>query len=156
TDVIGDPLSPSTSFTFNGGPVQPGLPANLTLTDNGFTSADGFDTHSWALGGIAYVAPGTYVVTVSLTDGGGATPPTTLTINVLREDARAYYAGLLFASTSAVTSSPAPVPLSATIKDITAVLGDPATDAYAGDIRNARVTFINRDTTTVIASNVPV
>jgi hypothetical protein len=46
--------------------------------------------------------------------------------------------------------------LSATIKDITAVTGDPAYDAYPGDIRNATVTFINRDTNTPIASNLPV
>src|SRR5262249_49773738 len=65
-----------------------------------------------------------------------------------------YYAGALFVSTSTMTSSTATVTLSATIKDITAVTGDPAFDAYAGDIRNARVTFINRDTNTVIASNV--
>src|SRR5262249_57439484 len=64
TDIIGDPLAASTSFTKDGGPVQAGLPANLALTANGLTSADGFDTHTWTLTGLANVAPGTYVVTV--------------------------------------------------------------------------------------------
>jgi hypothetical protein len=48
------------------------------------------------------------------------------------------------------------VTLSATIQDITAVPADPAYDIYPGDIRNATVTFINRDTNTVIVSNLPV
>ena len=34
--------------------------------------------------------------------------------------------------------------MQATIQDISAVAGDPATDEYAGDIRNAKVTFVNR------------
>jgi len=78
------------------------------------------------------------------------------TLTVTQEDARATYAGSLFASTSSSTSSTATVTLSATIQDITAVPTDPAYDAYPGDIRNATVTFINRDTNTVIVSNLPV
>ena len=78
------------------------------------------------------------------------------TLTVAREDARAYYTGLSFVTTSSSTSSTASVLLSATIKDITAVAGDPNYDSQAGDIRNARVTFINRETNAVIASNVPV
>lgn len=76
--------------------------------------------------------------------------------DITQEDARAYYTGACFASTSSASASSATVTLSATIKDITAETGDPATDSFAGDIRNARVTFINRDTNTVIAANVPV
>src|SRR5207237_1495885 len=61
--------------------------------------------------------------------------------------------------TSSPTSSTATVTLSATIKDITAVdptQSPPNPDNYPGDIRNAKVTFINRDTNTAIASNIPV
>src|SRR5207237_1225728 len=61
------------------------------------------------------------------------------------EDARAYCTGAPFASTSGATSSTAMVTLAATIKDITAVPGDPAYDANGGEIRNAIVTFVNRD-----------
>jgi ribosomal protein L18E len=78
------------------------------------------------------------------------------TLTVTCEDARAYYTGALFVSTSGPNSYTATVTLSATIKDITAVTGDPVYDAYPGDIRNARVTFVNRDNNTVIASNLPV
>lgn len=78
------------------------------------------------------------------------------TLNVTQEDARVTYTGLIYVATASATSSTATVLLSATIQDITAAIGDPARDANAGDIRNARVTFINRDTNTVIASNLPV
>ena len=80
-----------------------------------------------------------------------ATAPLTIT----QEDARAYYTGACFASTVNATSSSAIVTLAATIKDISAVLGDPAYDAYPGDIRNATISFINRDNNTIIAANVP-
>lgn len=76
--------------------------------------------------------------------------------DILQEDAKVYYSGALFASTSGTNSSLATVTLSATIKDISAVIGDPAYDVFKGDIRNATVTFINRDNNTVLASNVPV
>jgi hypothetical protein len=101
------------------------------------------------------MAPGPHTVTAVFggvdSDFIVSNPTTTLTIT--QEDARAYYTGALFASTSSASSSSATVTLSATIKDISAVDGS---DTSAGDIRNARVTFINRDTSTVIASNVPV
>jgi hypothetical protein len=108
--------------------------------------------------GSGKMAPGAH--TVKAVFGGVnpnfivGTPTTALTINP--EDARSYYTGDLFVSTSSVTSSTATVVLSATIKDITAVTGDPASDPYAGDIRNAQVTFINRDTNTPIATGLPI
>jgi uncharacterized delta-60 repeat protein len=77
--------------------------------------------------------------------------------DILQEDTRTYYTGALFASTSGITSTSATVTLSATIKDITAVgSGDPSYDAFAGDIRNATVTFYNADNNSVLAANVPV
>src|SRR5439155_14552634 len=65
----------------------------------------------------------------------------------------------LFVNTSGPTSTTATVTLSATIKDITPVdptASPPNPDNYPGVITNAKVTFINRDNNTVIASNVPV
>jgi hypothetical protein len=44
------------------------------------------------------------------------------------------------------------VTLTATVKDITAVSGDPQYDPYGGDIRNATVSFVNRDTNTTLCS----
>ena len=71
--------------------------------------------------------------------GGSVSGNTLLTIT--REDARATYTGMTFASTASATASTANVMLSATIQDITAVAGNPAFDSDAGDITNARVTF---------------
>ncbi len=62
-----------------------------------------------------------------------------------QEDARAAYTGPVYAATSSATSSSAAVTLAATVHDITAVPADPSYDASAGDIRQATVTFVNRD-----------
>jgi hypothetical protein len=70
-------------------------------------------------------------------------PTASLVIN--QEDARASYSGILFVATASSSTTSAPVLLTATIKDINAVPVDPAYDAFAGDIRNARVKFVNRD-----------
>jgi autotransporter-associated beta strand protein len=72
---------------------------------------------------------------------------------VVTEDARAYYTGALFGLTGSGTTTT--ITLSATIRDITAEATASSTDPFAGDISNAKVTFINRNTNTVIAT-VPV
>src|SRR5207247_1787315 len=144
------------------------LPINLTITGNnktkqysdpvppldvtysGFVPGDG----AGVLGGrlsctttaTALSAPNTYPITCS----GQTSSHYTIryyrgSLSVGPEDARAYYTGALFASTSGATSSTAMVTLAVTIKDITAVPGDPAYDANGGDSRNATVTFVNRD-----------
>ena len=104
-----------------------------------------------------FLAPGTYTITPSgLTSSNYAITFKTGTLTETQEDARATYTGFMFVSTSSPTSSNATVTLSATIQDITAVPADPAYDPYPGDIRNAKVTFINRDNNTVIVSDLPV
>jgi hypothetical protein len=75
-------------------------------------------------------------------------------LTVSKEDARAYYTGALFVSTSSQTSSNATVTLSATIKDITAV--NSLSDANGGDIRNAIVKFVNRDAGNAVIATIPV
>lgn len=77
------------------------------------------------------------------------------TLTVLHEDAREMYSGPLFITTPCASCSTTTVTLSAVIEDITAITEDPAFDPYAGDIQNATVTFVNRDTNTPIAT-VPV
>lgn len=109
-------------------------------------------------GQMAPTAPGTRTVTACFAGAASdyvVTNPTTSLI-ISCEDARAYYTGACYTSTSSPTSGSAVVTLSATIKDITAVPGDAAYDPYLGDIRNATVTFINRDNNSIIASNIPV
>ena len=102
------------------------------------------------------MAPGAHTVTAQF-NGVNPTfivsnPTTPLTIT--QEDARANYTGALFVSTSGISSGSAVITLAATVQDITAT-PDAAGDADFGDIRNATVTFINRDTNTPIAT-VPV
>ena len=59
---------------------------------------------------------------------------------------------MTFVNTSCATCGNATVQLSATVKDITAIIGDPAYDANAGNISNATLTFVNKDTNTDIAT----
>lgn len=93
------------------------------------------------------VAPGGHTVTATFT---GANPNFTLSsatteLTVTQEDALAYYTGALFASTGSADSGVAVVTLAATIKDVAADPISPAYDPAAGDIRNAMVTFVDRD-----------
>ena len=90
---------------------------------------------------------GAYAVTAQFTssNSGYADSSGSGTLNIVAEDARVTYGGALFATTSSSSSSTATVLLAATVQDITAVTSDPSYDPYAGDIRNATVTFVNRD-----------
>ena len=78
--------------------------------------------------------------------------------DITQEDARIYYTGMEFVNTSCATCGSAGTTLSATIRDITAETSDPTTDPFAGDIRNAKVTFVDRDSNAPIAGcvNIPV
>jgi hypothetical protein len=106
-----------------------------------------------------FLAPGTYTVQATFTPTDianflGSSGSSTLIVT--QEDARAYYTGALLASTGSLTSTSANVTLAATIKDITAVPSSDPTyiasqyDPYPGDIRNAKVTFVNRDASNAV------
>jgi VCBS repeat-containing protein len=146
SDVPADQLAAVTSFSFNGGTFVSGLPQGLTFSSAG--------NRVWTLAGKANVAPGSYVVKISVSDDDGASSSGDFTLSVTPEDATATYSGALFVSTPSITNSVATVELRATIQDITAIT--PLVDPNGGLISNATVTFVNRDTNTVIASNVPV
>jgi uncharacterized protein YjbI with pentapeptide repeats len=83
--------------------------------------------------------------------------PASKTSNVIitRENAIVSYSGVQFASTSGISSSSAIVTLAVTIQDITATY-DPRYDAYPGDIRKAKVRFMNMDSNTPITGWLPV
>ncbi|HEX8695450.1 MAG TPA: hypothetical protein VF746_23760, partial [Longimicrobium sp.] len=90
------------------------------------------------------MAPGPRAVTAEFT---GVDPNFTVssagtTLQINKENAGATYTGTQFASTG--SGSTATVTLSATIQDATAL--NAAGDPNPGDVRNARVTFWNRDT----------
>jgi hypothetical protein len=147
---------PATAVTFsiNGVAVGSG-PVALTPDVSGNLSA------SLTLN-VPY-APGSYTVTAAFSGIDGdfiVVNPAAATLTVKAEDARATYSGALFAATSSSNSSTASVTLSATIRDISVVTGDPATDAYPGDIRNSTASFVlwNGPTSTPIAGcqNLPV
>jgi hypothetical protein len=100
------------------------------------------------------IGPGTHTVKAVFGNVNSnftvGTPTNSLTVT--QEDARATYVGDLFDLTSSTSTYTATVNLRATLQDITAVPSDPAYDPYAGDIRNATVTFVNRDTNTVLGT----
>jgi hypothetical protein len=131
--------SASTQWNFNGGSFTSGLPTGLSFSTACLPLAP---CGSWTISGNFGAQPGTYVIRTNVTDGT-LTTAFDATLVVAQEDARATYTGTLFATTGAGTT--AVLTLSATIQDITAVIGDPAYDPDAGDIRNATVTFVNRD-----------
>jgi hypothetical protein len=76
--------------------------------------------------------------------------PANKSVNIAREDAR--IGGLDKTSYLLGGSATGVVPLTVTVKDITAMLGDAAYDAYGGDIRNAQVQFIDRATNTALGT----
>jgi hypothetical protein len=124
----------TTKFSKDGGTFVDGLPEGLE-----------FDPDTGTISGKALIAPGTYVVRVTASDGE-LSDSTDITIKVNKEDARSTYTGDMMAFTTSSTGTTAEVILSATIKDISAVTG--STDAEAGDIRNASVTFLIHNATT--------
>ena len=123
------------------------LPAGLSLsgstcTINASAPPGGVDC-TWTVSGNVTAAPGPYPVTATVTDNGELSDTTTLrdsttfVITVEEEDARSTYTGPLFLSSA--ESGDFTVTLMATVRDITAVSADLATDPNAGDIRNASV-----------------
>ena len=105
-----------------------GLPTGLTLAV-GTTSANG---RTWTVAGNVTAAPGTYPVTVTVTDDAGHAVTTAFTIRVTPEDAAATYTGDTLAF-SAPGRSSATILLRATVVD--------SADGAPGDIRNASVAF---------------
>ena len=96
----------------------------------------------------AQMAPGT--ASVAVTNNSTNTNYTVAStafsnMTITKEDARVLYTGLTYQATASSSTGSATVLLTASVSDITAILGDPAYDANAGDIRNARVKFVNRD-----------
>ena len=70
--------------------------------------------------------------------------PATTNLTITPEDARVNYTGTYLGSTSDdnKSSNNARIFLRATVQDISAMRGNPDYDAFAGDIRNARVRFL--------------
>jgi uncharacterized protein len=149
SDMIVDiPLSISTQWKVGTGDFMAGLPEWLTLTNNGCTTTSSDGACTWTLSGTALTTPETYIVRATVMDLGGYSADTDITVTVNQEDALAAYTGAEFAATASTTSSTASVTLAATIQD--------DMDGFPGDIRNATVTFVNRDTGNAYLCSAPV
>ncbi len=112
------------------------------------------DAFTGKLGRTTGEAPATYTITqgnLALSTNYALTFSNlnNATLTITKEDAIATYTGAVFASTSSATSNSATVTLSATIQDISAVDNS---DTNPGDIRNATVSFVNRETGVVLAT----
>ena len=131
--------------------VATGVPAGLTLAVSSTSGAGVLPgTRTWTLAGNVTAAPGSYPVSVTVTDGTGGSSTASFTVTVTQEDAAATYVGdaLAFAGPGGSAS----VLLRATVRDSSIVSG--SGDAAAGDIRNATVTF--RQGATTLCGPVPV
>ncbi|MEO7263635.1 MAG: T9SS type A sorting domain-containing protein [Ferruginibacter sp.] len=133
-DGPGTALTASTQFKVGAGAFAAGLPASLSLV----LASTGANTRSWTLSGIANVAPGTYTIRVTVTDGQ-CSSYIDITLVVECEDVSILYTGLQYVQTSSNTSTTGVLTVSATLTD--------ALDGYSGDIRNALVQFIVTPTT---------
>ncbi|MDX9839773.1 MAG: hypothetical protein RBT39_19605, partial [Azoarcus sp.] len=159
TDVSSiDTMNAQTSYSIDGGEFFAGLPDALTivgeLSFNG--PADQQTDATWTLSGIADLAPGSYIIRVTVTDDDGSSGSADATIDVTREDAVPTYVGPLFVSTPSIDVTTAIVELRAVIQDVTLYPQNDDWDPHAGNVTGALVTFVNLDTDTVIAEDVPV
>ncbi len=142
-----------------------GLPAGMSLSITATTDDSTLPgSRTWKVAGATTAAPGSYPVTVIVTDETGGSETTSFTIVVTKEDAEATYTGDMLAFTASGGTS-ANVLLRATVRDSSVVPS--FGDTQPGDIRKATVTFkegattlcgplpaalINGDTTTGTAS----
>jgi hypothetical protein len=137
-DVAADTLTASTKWKLQsaaGFTTTPTLPGSLSL-------AAGVTPRTWQLSGRMFEAPGVYVVRVTVSDEDGGSGYVDVTITVNRENARATWTGDMLAFTPPGGGS-ANVLLRATIQDSNLFpSGDTDYDAYPGDIRKAKATFI--------------
>lgn len=122
-----------------------GLPAGLSLAPASTSPADQLPgTRNWTVVGATSAPPGTYPVTVTVTDDTGLTASTSFAITVRAEDAEVTYTGDTLVTTAA-GSGTAKALLRATLRDSSVV--DGFGDSQAGDIRTATVTFTAGGTT---------
>jgi hypothetical protein len=141
---LDQPFTLSTEWSYNSGALASGLPAWLSASADGCAQSGGLATCTWTFTGLADAAPGLYTVRATVTDSQGASAFQDFTIQVVPEDARVTYTGLYFTSTACPTCSTATLTLATTVQDIS-ITPDAAGDTWPGDIRNANVTFVDRD-----------
>ncbi|TWI48062.1 putative secreted protein (Por secretion system target), partial [Flavobacterium glaciei] len=108
---------------------------------------------------VGQMSPGSRTVTAVINGAdsnfgiSNLAPTNTLTIN--KEDAWVDYTGDIMKATASSSTRSATVALKANIFDIS-VPGNPAYDVFPGDIRNAKVKFVNRESGADISGWIPV
>ena len=107
-----------------------GLPAGLSLS----SATTGAHSRTWVLGGTVDAAPGTYPVTVTVTDDGNHSGSTAFGVVVSGEDAAVGYSG-----DTLVTGAPGAGTAQATMK--ATVAETTGADATRGDVATATVAF---------------
>jgi hypothetical protein len=143
-----DSLSPDVAITAsdddslgkNLNAVATGLPVGMSLSIVSTTDDSTLPgVRIWKVDGATTAAPGSYPVSVTVTDDTGGSGMTSFTIVVTKENAQVTYSGdmLVFTPSGGSTAN---VLLRATVLDSSIV---PAfADSHPGDIRNATVTFM--------------
>jgi hypothetical protein len=130
-----DDASTGSSFTA----AASGLPAGMSLAiDSTTDDATLPGTRTWKVAGATTAAPGSYLVTVTVTGADGRHASTSFTITVTAENADVTYTGDMLAFTASGGST-ANVLLRATVQDSSLIPS--YNDTEPGDIRNATVTF---------------
>ena len=148
-----DPLAPTVTISASdadtAGPdltaAALGLPAGLSLAVGTTSDVDTLPgTRTWTVSGATTAAPGSYPVSVTVTDDTGIARTTSFIITVTTEDAEPTYTGDMLAFT-AVGGGSTSVQLRVTVRDSSVLPG--STDTAPGDVRNASVTFTEGGTT---------
>ena len=152
--VSGGPQA-AVSATFKVGTQTMGT-ANFNVIDSDLVATG---TYALVESVVGQMAPGSRTVTAVINSAdsnfgiSNLVPTNTLTIN--KEDAWVDYTGDIMKATASSSTRSATVELRANIFDIS-VPGDAAYDAFPGDIRNAKVKFVNRESGVDISDWIPV
>ena len=148
TDIDSTTLTATTSWKLNGGstftsglPDSGTMPGGLVLEN----TATGTGSGTWVLRGVADLAPGTYIIRVTINDGDGGSAFQDITLTVSARAALVNYIGQTEWVTSGTSSTTAQVTLTASMQD-------PTGTALAG----AKVDFIDCATGKVLAGGVKV
>ena len=133
TDIDSTTLTATTTFKVGAGAFGNGLPSGLSLASPVCAPSGSGTGCQWTLSGKANVAAGTYVIRVTVSDGG-LTASSDVTLIVNKEKTETIYTGDVFMFTAGPTVTTANVRLSAQLTQ--------QADGNAGDITKAKVSFL--------------
>ena len=133
TDVDSTTLTASTTYNVGGGAFESGLPSGLSLSSPLCSPSGNVTGCQWTISGKVNVAAATYVIRVTVSDGG-LSASSDVTLIVYKEKTETIYTGDVFMFTAGPTVTTANVRLSAQLTQ--------QADGNAGDITKAKVSFL--------------